>query len=103
MCLLGAIFSGRLFMAFVELKNITSGLRVALEEISEVTKKASEGGRGRYLLAGWWEFIGLSCQVGQIFQNGLQVGHLTQHVDLMVLRAHTHTHTHTRTLMVILV
>lgn len=53
--------------------------------------KATEEGRGGYLLTGWWEFIGLSCQVGQIFQNGLQVGHLPQHVDLMILQTHTHT------------
>lgn len=39
-----------------------------------------------YLLAGWWEFIRFRCQVGQIFQNGLQVGYLTQHVDLMILQ-----------------
>lgn len=52
----------------------------------------SEGGRGGYLLAGWWKFIRLSRQIGQIFQNGLQVGHLTKHVDLMVLHQHTHTH-----------
>lgn len=45
----------------------------------------------RYLLAGWWEFVGLSCQVGQILQNSLQVSHFTQHVDLMVLHTHTHT------------
>lgn len=72
-----------LFIPLVELK--TFGLMAALQEMSP---KASEGGKGGYLLAGWWEFIGFSCQVGQIFQNGLQVGHLTQHVDLMVLHTH---------------
>lgn len=51
----------------------------------------AEGGRGGYLLAGRWKFMRLSCQIGQIFQNGLQVGHLTKHVDLMVLQ-HTHTY-----------
>lgn len=40
-----------------------------------------------YLFTGGWEFTGLSCQVDQIFQNGLQVGHLPQHVDLVVLHA----------------
>lgn len=64
-----------------------------------------------YLLAGWWQFVGLGCQRGEILQDGLQVRHLTKHVDLVVLSSTwgtiniwtasisggAHAHTHTRT------
>lgn len=39
-----------------------------------------------YLFAGGGQFSRLGCQVGQILQDGLQVGHLAQHVDLVVLQ-----------------
>lgn len=39
-----------------------------------------------HLFTGRWEFVGFCCQAGQVLQNGLQVGHLPQHVDLVVLQ-----------------
>lgn len=73
--------------------NLQSACITSLNRCTQTTavrrnerRRRKTRGRGGYLLAGRGKFIRLGCQVGQVLQDGLQVGHLAQHVDLVVLR-----------------
>lgn len=74
-------------------KNLSAGKRKVVNStlvilLMFVIQTTSDGGRGGYLFTGRWKFIRFSCEIDQIIENGLQVGHLSKHVDLIVLQTY---------------
>lgn len=74
-------------------KNLSAGKRKLINSTLVIIlmfaiQTTSDGGRAGYLFTGRWKFIRFSCEIDQIIENGLQVGHLSKHVDLIVLHTY---------------